>query len=514
MTSIRKKQLLLGFLLLVLSFIGITFFTSRRGRTEKGFSDLPRVVPAHIETVHRQPIAKTEEEPGTIVAIQHADIAAKIMSRIAEVYVREGDHVRQGQLLARLEGRDLAVGVQQANAAIESANAQLAKAKQGPRPEQIAQADAAVRRAKAAVEQAAANLDLVKTGARSQQKLQADQAVLVAKQQIAQANAMLATANANLGSAQADYDRMATLYAQDIIPKQRLEHTATQLEAAKQAVHQAEAAVNQANEGLEIAKASASQVYEGARTQEITAAEKQVEQAQAGYQQAQQEAVMAHQGGRWEDIAQASAGIAQARAGLAGAQTMSGYTAIYAPFNGVITGRKADPGSMAMPQFPMLTMDDDSLYQLASQVPEQLAAHLSPGERVMVRLDALNTTLSATVAEMVPGADASSHTVTVKVNLPHVAGLLSGLFGRLLITSGCEQALTIPYSALIDRHGLNGVYVLDEHDIAQFTLVTPGARLADRVEVLSGLQDGQRVIISNVDRITAGQRIRAEGGAL
>jgi len=577
MRPVHKKMLLISIPLMVVVAIMLAIMGSQRGKAEPESPGAGGDVAAATVVLHRQPTAVTEEVPGTVAAIQHAEISPKVMSRIAVVYVREGDHVQAGQLLARLEGNDLAanvrqaragvlnaeasyqqaqtgyamqrtqssVAIQQAQAGLEQARAQLAKAKQGPRPEQIAQADEAERQAKAGYEQAVANLDLVKAGARAQQKLQADQGVLAAQQQVSQAEAGLATAKAALASAEADTERMKTLYAQDIIPKQRLEHTETQLVAAKQAVHQAEAAVNQAKAGLEIARAQASQVYEGARTQEVTAAEKQVEQAHAGYAQAKQEAAMAHQGGRWEDIksaeqavrqaeagvraaqaaqgrdqvsakdiAKAAAGIAQAKAGLSGANTMESYTAIYAPFSGIITGRKADPGNMAMPQQPMLAMDDDALYQLICQVPERLAARLARGARVMVRLDALNTTLPATIVEIVPSADPASRTLTVKANLPHAAGVQAGLFGRLTLTTGTAPALTVPAGAVLDRHGLTGVYVVDEYGAAQFTLVTLGKRLADRVQVLSGLEDGQRIITSQVDRITAGQHIRAERSAL
>jgi RND family efflux transporter MFP subunit len=169
---------------------------------------------------------------------------------------------------------------------------------------------------------------------------------------------------------------------------------------------------------------------------------------------------------------------------------------------------------MAMPQTPLLSMDDDSLYQLVSQVPERLAAKLTRGIRVMVRLDSLNTTLPATIVEIVPSADPSSRTLTVKANLPHAAGVQSGLFGRLALSIGTETAIMAPASAVLDRNGLTGVYVVDEAGTAQFTLVTLGKRSGERVQILSGLQDGQHIVTSPVDHITAGQRIRAEEGAL
>ena len=576
MRPLQQRLVWIGVPIIAVVVITVLLMSSRRG-TAANIPTAPADATATITALHRQSTAITEDVPGTVVAVRHAELAPKVMGRLSAVYVHEGDHVVAGQLLARLEDQDLAANVQQAHAgvlnadaayqqartgytmqqtqssvairqaqvALASAQTQLAKAKQGPRPEQILQADEAARRAQAGYEQAAANLTLVKEGARSQQKLQADQSVLAAQQQVTQAAAGLASAKASLTNVQADHDRMSALYQQDIVPKQRLDAITTQLEMTRQAVLQATAAVNQAQAGVEMAKAQASLVHEGARAQEVIAAEKQVDQAREAYEQAKLEAIMAHQGGRWEDIkaaeqgvsqaeaglraakaaqardqvsekdiTRASAGIAQAKAGLAGAQTMVGYTALYAPFSGMITARKADPGNMAMPQMSILAMDDDSLYQLVSQVPERLATKLTRGARVMARLDALQTTLPATIAEIVPSADPASRTLTVKANLPHAAGVQSGLFGRLTVTTGDEMQLSLPAGAVVERNGLTGVYVVDETETAQFVLITLGKIQRDRIQVLSGLQEGQHIITSNVQQINVGQHIHSEGAAL
>jgi HlyD family secretion protein len=507
------------------------------------------------------------EAPGTVQAIQRADISPKIMCHISAVYVHEGDHVRKGQPLLRLEANDLAanvsqaqagvqnagagyeqakaalemqrtqssVAVQQARAALEQAKAQLAKAKQGPRPEQVAQADQAVAQAKAAVEQAEANLSLAKEGARSQQKRQVEQGVIMAQQQVAQAQAGLASAQAALKTVQADYDRIKNLYDQEIVPRQKLDYATLQLEQARQGVNQAQAAVNQANAGLKIAQEQACLVQEGARTQEATMAEKAVEQARAGYEQAKNEAAMAHQGGRWEDIKtaeeavsqaeqglraaiaaqardkvsaedvqRARAGIAQAKAGLSGAQTMLGYAVITAPFNGVVTARKADPSYMAMPQMPVLTIEDDSRYQLVSSVPETAVTGLRRGAALTVKLESLGQTVTARVAQIIPSADPASRTFTVKANLPQVAGIASGIFGRLAVVTGHDQQLVISRNAVTNRNGLDGIYIVDGQHKARFTMVKLGKEYGEVVQVLSGLQQGQQVLVANSGRITDG----------
>jgi len=511
------------------------------------------------------------EVPGTVQAVQRADIAPKIMGRISAVYVREGDHVRKGQPLVRLEANDLAAGVSQAQAGVqnaqaareqakaglemqrtqssvavaqaraglEQAKAQLAKAKQGPRPEQVAQADQAVAQAQAAVEQAEASLSLAREGARGQQKRQAEQGVTIAENQVAQAEAGLASAKAALRTVQADYDRIKNLYDQEIVPRQKLDYTALQLEQAKQGVNQAQAGVNQANAGLNIAKEQASMVQEGARTQEVTMAEKAVEQARAGLEQAKSQAAMAHQGGRWEDIKtaeeavsqaeqgvraaiaaqardkvsaedvkRAQAGIAQAKAGLSGAQTMQSYAVLYAPFSGVITARRSDPGAMAMPQMPILTVEDDSLYQLVGNVPESAMAGLRKGKLLTVMLQSLNRTVTARVAQIVPSADPASRTFMVKANLPRTAGVASGVFGRLTVVTGQEKRLEVNRNAVIDRNGLSGLYVVDNTQKARLLMVKLGETRGDKVQVLSGLQPGQRVLIANTGQVTEGALVQ------
>lgn len=573
----KRKSIWFAVPLLAVAIIAIIITSARRGDTVKPLGDEGRVASATISTLHLQQMAITEEMPGTITAVRHAELSAKVMGKLLAVYVHEGDKVRAGQLLARLEGSDLSsnvlqaqagvlnaqavfqqaktgytmqqaqssVAIQQAQAALETAQAQLAKAKQGPRPEQILQADEAERRAKAGYEQATAYLSMAKEGARAQHKLQADQMVLSAEQQVSQAEAGLASAKAALANVQADYTRMDNLFQQGIIAKQRFDSVALQLEMSKQSVVQANASVKQANSGLEIARAQASLVKEGSRSQEIIAAEKQQDQARSAYEQARQEAIMAHQGGRWEDIksaeqavaqasagvraakaaqsrdqvsekdiVRASAGIAQAKAGLTGANTMVGYTAIVAPFSGVITSRKADPGTMAMPQMPILAIDDDTVYQLVSQVPERLAAKLTVGDRVMVTVDSLKKSIPATIIEIVPSADPVSRTLMVKANLPRVDRMQSGIFGRLLLNTGSKMQLMIPKSALIERNGLTGVYVIDAAGKAQFTLVTLGKSERNLLQVLSGLQEGVQIVTSHVKQVKPGLRLRAEGEAL
>jgi multidrug efflux pump subunit AcrA (membrane-fusion protein) len=97
--------------------------------------------------------------------------------------------------------------------------------------------------------------------------------------------------------------------------------------------------------------------------------------------------------------------------------------------------------------------------------------------------------------------------VTVKLDLPAAPGLRSGLFGRARFPAAERQALLVPLTALIERGQLTSAYVVDARGIARLRLVTAGARYGDRVEILSGLDAGERLVVEGTPRLTDGASV-------
>ena len=125
-------------------------------------------------------------------------------------------------------------------------------------------------------------------------------------------------------------------------------------------------------------------------------------------------------------------------------------------------------------------------------------------------IDALgNSDLSGKVAEIVPAADPGSRSFLVKVELPSDTRLRSGLFGRARFPHGERSSLLIPRSAIVERGQLQGVYVLDANQIAGLRYITLGKIAGEQVEVLSGLQAGEKLIVAPGDRELGGKRIAA-----
>ncbi len=205
------------------------------------------------------------------------------------------------------------------------------------------------------------------------------------------------------------------------------------------------------------------------------------------------------------------AGLAQAKAAVTQSRTTFSYTRILAPFDGVITEKKADPGTLASPGFPLFTIEGSGRYWLEVTVNESDLRYVRMGERVPVIVDALNVpNLKGKVVQIAPGADSSSRSFLVKVELPADPLLRSGVFGRAQITRGIRSSLLIPVTALVERGQLQAVYLLDPNGIANLRYVTLGRTADTEVEVLAGLQDGDRLVARPGGLDLNGKRIEGQ----
>lgn len=208
-----------------------------------------------------------------------------------------------------------------------------------------------------------------------------------------------------------------------------------------------------------------------------------------------------------QSVARAEARLRQAREGSRAATIMADYTKIVAPIAGIITSKQVDRGATVFPAQPLMTIEDEGNYQLELSVPESMADKLKLGAAVQVTLDAVGSSFAAQIAEIVPTADSLSRTFTAKINL-HQKGLKSGMFGRASLVLGATvPGMLLDKRAIVERGALTSVWVLDKDNIARMRLVKVGKMLGDRVEILSGLSDGERVVVSGVEKVNEGTRV-------
>jgi len=210
------------------------------------------------------------------------------------------------------------------------------------------------------------------------------------------------------------------------------------------------------------------------------ASQSQFDDAEAGYKAAQAE-------------------LKQAREALNSAEAQLSYALIKAPVSGIVVDQLADEGDIATPGRPLLRIYDPSTLRLEAAVPEALAASIKIGDKLEVRFDTLRegTTLEGTVDEIVPQAEAASRSVLVKIELTkQLPGMVEGAFGRVLIPARQRVRLCLATSAVREVGQLRFVDVVTKDK----TLERRQVRLGEtspfgRVEVLSGLQDGDTVIL-------------------
>ncbi len=203
----------------------------------------------------------------------------------------------------------------------------------------------------------------------------------------------------------------------------------------------------------------------------------------------------------------AQAGQAQALAAERQASTVVGYTRIRAPFDGVVTAKNVDPGALASPGAPLLTVEDTHSFRLDATVDESDLKFIKLGEGVPVALDALDGELQGKVVQIVPAADPASRSFVVKVELPRDAGLRSGLFGRAHFPRGQREAVVVPRTSVLNRGQLEGVYLVGPDGLIALRYVTLGKPSGKQVEILSGLSGHERLIASPGDRDLAGKKL-------
>lgn len=205
---------------------------------------------------------------------------------------------------------------------------------------------------------------------------------------------------------------------------------------------------------------------------------------------------------------QVMAKMDQAKAAVASARISVSYARVTSPINGIVTAKHVDAGAMAAPGAPLVTIEDDSRYRLEAAVDASRIGGIQANDQVQVRIDALGgLDLTGRVAEIVPVADPATRSHTVKIDLPAQASLRSGSFGRASFATGQQQAITVPQRAVIERGQLISVFVVDGSGIARVRLIKTGKSYGDRVEVLSGLNEGERIVVDRLEAVSDGSRV-------
>jgi len=292
---------------------------------------------------------------------------------------------------------------------------------------------------------------------------------------------------------------LVTLDSQDLDANVRRAEAADA--EVRSAILEADNGVAAAKASLDLAQSTFQRMEELASKKSISAQEfdeasARLKSAQAGYQMAQAKR------------AQLDSKRAQAQEEIKAATIMRGYAFISAPFSGIVTAKSVEPGNLAAPGAPLLTVERNDAFRLEASVDESRLRFVKPGQLVDVSLESLDRRLAARVSEIAPTVDAASRAYVVKIDLPSLPNLRSGMFGRAWFSLGTRRAITIPPAALVERGQLQSVFVI-EGGVAHTRLVTTGERDRNAIEVLSGVNEGETLVGLVESSLVDGARVEA-----
>lgn len=435
-----------------------------------------------VAPVVRRDLETQVEELVTIRAPLNVNVAAKVSGRIEYLKVHEGDRVRAGELLVRLDPSELLAREQEMRAALAAAEARLSEARLGARP-QMAQTQAAIVQAEAEVSAAAAALRQAEASTDSQR---------------ATARHALDEANTRLQHEQDRLRRLEVLLEKGFVPAQ-------QVDTARAARDVAQANVDAAQERVKLVDAQVKA--------DLDVARENLKRARARLRLA--EANRAHDRMYLDHIASLKAAVAQARSALLNAVAARRQTEIHAPIDSFVSARMMDPGAMATPGQPILTLVDIRTVWAEVSLSEEYAGKVRVNDRGIVTLDAFpGRHWVGRVIQINPSANPQSRAFVIRMQLDNpTLSIKPGMFGRArFVVERRPGALVVPREALIEAPDQTAhVFVVDDGR-ARKLLVRVGARRGPWVEVAgvgeAPLREGQPVVTIGHQRLEDGAEVK------
>jgi HlyD family secretion protein len=438
-------------------------------------------------TVKRGDVTQTVSASGTVQAPTQIslDFAGTSNPTIASVNVKVGDHVKKGQVLATVDDSSAKLQIQNTQASLAAAQAKLAQVQQGATPQDIAVQQANVAKAKAALDAANNNYDVQKSN------LQVDKA------------------KTTLTTAQTNYNSQKALYDAGAVSKNDLDQAQSALDQAQSDYNSAVVALNQTKSQT---------------TSNLT-------QLRASYNSAVAQLNQTEAPPQASDVASAGAQVDQMRTQLEQQQIDLNKLTIKAPMDGVISQVNGTVGQV--PKSPVIMMDNSTSnnLEIMAQVSQTDIGKVKQGAQATFTSSAFeNKQFTGSVEMVYPDATTQSGVTTYQVllSVDNTDQLLKpGMTMNVSIAVGTHQnVLYIPAAALKDQNGKDGVYLTDSTNSNSnmnsaptnnnssnsnrrsgrssqfgnakfhFQPVVIGLFSSDRVEITSGLKEGDRVVVA------------------
>ncbi len=426
-------------------------------------------------------LRETLEITGEVTTANDTLVGAKVSGRVTSVYVKDGDKVVAGQLIAELDGVNQRIQVQQALSQVQAARSTLAQAQAnatvGPQ-----RTSAALGQAQAQLRSAKAQLQKALNGSRPEERAQAEAAVRIAR--------------SNAETAKRELERVRTLFAQQVVSQQRLD--------------QAENAFNAASSQLQQAEAAFAMQRNWTRPEDIASARESVKQAEEAVRTAQAGKSLDVLLGQQVQTAQANLQSAQAQLALA-RQSLTDLQ-IRAPFSGQVFGKPVQPGSVLGPGSPVARLVGSEGAYFEGEFPASVMSKIQVGSAVNVTVDGIGTAgLIGTITSISPSASNVGRLFKARVQVPFQSQVKPGMFARGAVTLRTVTGATVVPTQSITKRGTKSVVFVVQGDKAKLIEVTPGLTSDGHTEV-SGVSPSDDVVVSGQSDLDDGSTVTVEKG--
>lgn len=545
--KIRRRRLVVAVVVILIA--GIFVAWARQSGTQA-----PNL---QTDIVKRGTVIASVSGNGVLEPLTTVEVRSNVGGQVVELAVDEGDSVKAGQLIAKIDPSDSVSALRQAKADYLAANAKVIQSKQALSMQRL-QTAASIEGAEQAVEASRQRLAQAELEAEVQPRLTAE-AIAQAQSSLesAQANLSqtesalvpqkLASAKAAYDQAKASYDeaakslkRQQALLEKGFIAQSQVDSTEAQFAAAKAQLDTAKSKLDTIKDECEqdlknarsqvaraksaLALAQANRVQDTLKQRELTAARASLKQAMAALATARASAYQDQMKGA--DIVQARAQLEKSLAAVENATTQLGYTTIVAPMSGVVVKKYVEKGSIVTggrqaigggggAGITIVEIADTSRMQVVVDVDETDIGKIRLGQEVDVKVDAYPDELfPAKVTKIAPKAEVDQNVTTVPVTV-ELAQADSRLKPQInatceFVIDRKENVLYVPVEAISETDSGVEVQVLD-HGKPVVRKIEVGLVGDDYCEVASGLKEGETVIIPE-EETTSRSSNRGPGG--
>ncbi len=406
-------------------------------------------------------ISETVSYTGTLEACESVSVSAKVSAKAMDVLVKEGDYVKEGTVIIKLDPTDVRLSYEQALAAYQSASAGYNSVMNSSSKQQIAQANQALLNAQTAYDSAKSNYD------REKILFENDSQVKLATQ--------------GYNDAKNAYDRTLKLFEMGGASQVELDMAYTQMMSSE--------------ENLKTIEATSSASFDAAKNT-LKNAENALNTAK--------ENVILTQNAVSSSKETASASVNQAKAALDIAQNSLNNTNITAPISGFVSGLYVSKGQLVSPGAPAFDIANTNMIDAKIYVSESVIGKIEQGSKAEISVASAGIeSLSGTVTVVNPVKDAKTGLYGVKVAIDNEDGKIkSGMLADIILTTDQKKdVIILPSDALINESGDYFVYVV-KGDNAKKCKVSVGVTDGVYTEITHGIKSGDKVVVDGKEYLS------------